>query len=190
MRQFLFSIYRFCSWEIFKIRVSLKKYFLQLNPDIFIAKGVSIDSTVSIELRFGGRIKLGEGVQLNDHAKLITYGGNIVIGNNSKINAFTVICGHGNVEIGDEVLIAPHCMIIPANHIFDHSDIPFRLQGESKKGIKIGNNVWIGNGCSILDGVTIGDNVVIAAGSVVNKSIPSGVLAGGVPVKIIKTLFS
>ena len=41
-------------------------------------------------------------------------------------------------------------------------------------------------GVVVLPGVTIGDNVIIAANSVVNKDIPSNVIAGGIPCKIIK----
>ena len=52
--------------------------------------------------------------------------------------------------------------------------------------IKIGNNVWIGANVTILPGVTIGDNTVIGAGSVVNRDIPSGVVAVGNPCRVIK----
>jgi acetyltransferase-like isoleucine patch superfamily enzyme len=51
--------------------------------------------------------------------------------------------------------------------------------------INIMNNVYIGNGSYILPGVIIESNVIIAAGSVVTKSIPSGVIVGGNPAKII-----
>lgn len=54
-------------------------------------------------------------------------------------------------------------------------------QGE----INIGNNVFIGAGSRILYDVTIGDNVIIGAGSLVNKNIPSGTVAAGVPCKVI-----
>jgi acetyltransferase-like isoleucine patch superfamily enzyme len=54
--------------------------------------------------------------------------------------------------------------------------------------ITVGDNVWIGAGCSILPGVTIGDNAVIGAGSVVVKDIPANVLAVGNPCKVIRQL--
>jgi len=50
------------------------------------------------------------------------------------------------------------------------------------------NDVWIGMDVIVLGGVTIGNGSVIAAGSVVTKSIPENVLAGGVPAKVIKSL--
>lgn len=48
--------------------------------------------------------------------------------------------------------------------------------------------MWIGGNVVVLPGVTIGDNVVIGAGSVVNKDIPSNVVAVGNPCKVIKQL--
>ena len=51
--------------------------------------------------------------------------------------------------------------------------------------IKIGNNVYIGNNSLVMPGVTVGDNVLIAAGSVVTKSIPSNSVVGGNPAKVI-----
>ena len=56
------------------------------------------------------------------------------------------------------------------------------------KPITVGNNVWIGAGSTILAGVEIGDNTVIGAGSVVTKSIPSNVVAVGVPCKILREI--
>ena len=56
----------------------------------------------------------------------------------------------------------------------------------AKKGeIKIGNNVFIGANTTLLYDVSIGDNVIIGAGSVVTKDIPDGVVAAGVPCKVI-----
>jgi maltose O-acetyltransferase len=54
--------------------------------------------------------------------------------------------------------------------------------------IIIGDDVWIGMDCTILGGVSIGNGSVVAAGSVVTKSIPDNVLVGGVPAKVIKRI--
>ena len=68
-------------------------------------------------------------------------------------------------------------------------DIETRNKGlEYAKPIKVGNNVWIGGGVTVLSGVIIGDNTVIGAGSVVTKNIPSNVVACGNPCRIIKTI--
>ena len=59
---------------------------------------------------------------------------------------------------------------------------------EYAKPIKVGNNVWFGGNVCVLPGVTIGDNVVIGAGSVVNKDIPSNVVAVGNPCKVVQEI--
>ncbi len=88
------------------------------------------------------------------------------------------------VEFGDNVFVAPNCGFYTAGHPLDYK---IRNQGlEYAKPIKIGNNVWIGGNVVVLPGVTIGDNVVIGAGSVVNKDIPSDVVAVGNPCRVIK----
>lgn len=56
--------------------------------------------------------------------------------------------------------------------------------------IEIGENFYANHNLIILDGnkVQFGDNVVIGAGSVVNKDIPSNVVAVGNPCRVIKQL--
>ena len=51
--------------------------------------------------------------------------------------------------------------------------------------VKIGNWCYIGSGAQIMPGVTIEDSVLVAAGSIVTKSIPSGCIVAGNPAKII-----
>ncbi len=171
-----------------------------------IAKGVPIFFRVSI-LRIKG-IKLGENNFVDRHCRfvkgkgkiiigdrnefihgvlLMTYGGSIVIGNDCSINPYTIIYGHEEgVMIGNNVLIAGHCMLIPSTHNFDKWDMPINQQGETSKRIVIEDNVWLGTGCKILNGVTIGKGAIVAAGSVVTKSVEAYSIVGGLPAKLIK----
>lgn len=71
-----------------------------------------------------------------------------------------------------------------------HDDWIAPIDWVKNKHISIGNDVWIGRRCLILDGVTIGDGAIIAAGAVVTKDIPPYAIAGGVPAKVIKYRFS
>lgn len=114
------------------------------------------------------------------------YGYNIEVGDNFYANVYCVILDGAKVCIGDNVFIAPHVGIYTAGHPLDVEQRNCGL--EYARPITIGNNVWIGAGVSILPGVTIGDNAVIGAGSVVNKDIPSGVLAAGNPCRVIRKI--
>src|SRR6266550_1183512 len=52
--------------------------------------------------------------------------------------------------------------------------------------VKIADNVWIGMNATILKGVTIGENSVVAAGSVVTKSVPPNIVVAGNPAVVVK----
>lgn len=114
------------------------------------------------------------------------YGYNIFIGENFYANVNCVILDGAQVVFGDNVFIAPNCGFYTAGHPLD---VHQRNTGlEYAYSIRIGNNVWIGAGVSVLPGVTIGNNCVIGAGSVVTKDIPDGVLAAGNPCRIIREI--
>lgn len=114
------------------------------------------------------------------------YGCNIEIGENFYSNHNLIILDANKVFFGDNVFIAPNCSFYTAGHPLDCET---RNKGlEYAKPIKVGNNVWIGGNVVVLPGITIGDNVVIGAGSVVNKDIPSNVVAVGNPCRVIKEL--
>ena len=59
-----------------------------------------------------------------------------------------------------------------------------------KRDVIIGNDVWVGFGCTIIAGVTIGDGAILAAGAVITKNVPAYSVVGGVPAKVIKYRFT
>ncbi len=104
----------------------------------------------------------------------------------SQEKALKKILDGGKVTFGNHVFIAPNCLFTTAEHALD---VEQRNEGlEVALPINVGNNVWIGAGTIVLGGVTIGDNTVIGAGSVVTKSIPSDVIAVGVPCKVLRKI--
>lgn len=114
------------------------------------------------------------------------YGYNITVGDYFYSNHNLIITDGTSVTFGDHVFIAPNCCFTTAEHAIDPE---MRKAGvEIAKPIKVGNNVWIGAGSTILAGVEIGDNTVIGAGSVVTKSIPSNVVAVGVPCRVMREI--
>lgn len=133
-----------------------------------------------------GEIRIGARTKIRSYACLFTYGGRIVIGSNCSLNPFSIIYGHGNVFIGDNVRIAAHCVIVASNHNFDDVEVPIMEQGVRAEGIKIDSNVWIASGVKILDGVHIGENSIIAAGAVVTRNVPAMSIVGGVPARLIR----
>lgn len=114
------------------------------------------------------------------------FGFNLHVGEKFMANFNFTVLDEAQVIIGDNVFVGPNTGIYTACHPIDPME---RNKGvEWAKPVKIGNNVWIGGGTTILPGVTIGDNTTIGGGSVVTKNIPSGCVAVGNPCRVIKRL--
>lgn len=131
-----------------------------------------------------GKISIGPHTIVREGAILQTYGGTIELGSRCTVNAFCVLQGNGGIRIGDGVMIAAHVQMYAANHKFGDINLRMQEQGETRLGIYIADDVWIGAGSIILDGVTIGSGAVVAAGSVVTKDVPERAIVAGVPARL------
>lgn len=114
------------------------------------------------------------------------FGRNIHIGNNFYANFDCVMLDGGGIYIGDDVLLAPRVGIYTSNHALDPQE---RAAGGCfARPVNIGNRVWIGAGAHLNPGVSIGEGSIIGSGSVVTADIPAGVIAAGVPCKVIRAI--
>ena len=193
------------AWSMFR---GLKLILLGKNPKAaLLGRGVRFFNAPKI--KFGKFMKLGNHVYVSALSKNgVTFGNNvgigdfsriivstslnqvgdyIKIGDNVGIGEFAYLGGAGGLEIGNECIVGQYLSCHPENHVYDDINVSIRHQGVTRKGIKIGNNCWIGSKVTILDGVEIGDGSIIAAGAVVNKSFPANSIIGGVPAKLIKS---
>ena len=114
------------------------------------------------------------------------YGFNIEVGSNFFANYNCTMLDVAKITIGDNCFMASNVAIYTAGHPI-HPDSRNSMY-EYGIPITIGDNVWIGGNTVICPGVTIGSNCVIGAGSVVTKDIPAGVLAAGVPCRVIREI--
>ena len=114
------------------------------------------------------------------------YGSLITVGERFFANYNCRILDGAEVVFGDDVRIGPDCSFLTPDH---PKDPELRREGyEIFRPVTVGNNVWFGAGVTVLPGVSIGDDSVIAAGSVVTRDIPSGVLAAGIPCRVLRKL--
>lgn len=156
---------------------------------LFIGQSSTICKHTSLEVdgfdRSESQIIIGDNTLISSFVILRTYGGTIQIGNSCFVNSFTTLYGHGDLLIGNGVLIGPQVTMIPANYGFKDREIPFREQPPSIKGITVEDNVWVGAGVTILDGCVLGEGSIIGAGAVVTKTVEPFSIVGGVPAKKI-----
>lgn len=113
-------------------------------------------------------------------------GAHVHFGNNVYANFGLTAVDDGHIYVGDNVMFGPHVTIATANHPISPEHRRRGLQ--YNKDIRIGNNVWIGAGAVIVPGVSIGADSVIGAGAVVTSDIPEGVVAVGVPCRVIRRI--
>jgi acetyltransferase-like isoleucine patch superfamily enzyme len=111
----------------------------------------------------------------------------IYIGARTYINRGTFLDAVESLKIGKDCAIGPGCYLTDHDHGLDPTQTPLG-QPMVSQPTHIGDGAWIGANVTILKGVNIGQQSVIGAGSVVTKDIPPGVLAVGVPAKVIKVL--
>jgi len=138
-------------------------------------------------IEFGENVSIGSGTIIECTGVIRNLGESLKIGNSVGFAQNCFIEVRGNIEIGDDCIFASGVSMAAENHVFENNEIPIRLQGETRKGIRVGKDCWIGTQAVILDGVNIGDGCVIAAGAVVNNDVPAYSIVGGVPAKIIKS---
>lgn len=120
---------------------------------------------------------------------------NMSIGDGSSIPKGSVFyCTEAPLTIGKKVIFGPNPTIITGDHRMDvvgkfimdsHDKLP-----ENDAPVTIEDDVWAGANITILKGVTIGRGSVIAAGAVVNKSMPPYSIIGGVPARVLKKRFT
>ena len=146
-----------CRWSVGRFKQS--EFVIADNGILEINDDFDIFTGCSIIIDSGAKLSLGKG-GLNLGARVAAFN-NISIGDNSFISENVTIRDSDNHPLvsGSEDYSAP---------------------------IVIGNNVFIGINVTILKGVTICDGAVVAANSLVNKSIPPNTMVGGVPAQIIK----
>ncbi|USE35171.1 acyltransferase [Endozoicomonas sp. SCSIO W0465] len=113
------------------------------------------------------------------------------IGNNVGISWQNEIFVGDRIEIGDNVRLAVKVRLVgyPGHPV----DPLARARGEPDTDDQVGSiiieeDAWLAAGVTVMGGVTIGAGTIVATGSVVTRDLPPGVLAGGIPAKVIKSL--
>lgn len=142
--------------------------FLASSARLFAEPGRNIEvgdyTTIAADVFIHGPAKIGQHVAINHNVSMDG--------------------GSSGITIGDHSRIACQCTFFAFNHGMA-PDLLVREQAVSSKGIRIGQDVWIGANTSIVDGVDIHDHAIIGMGSVVTQNIPEYAIAVGNPARVI-----
>lgn len=130
--------------------------------------------------------EFGEGSWIEPPLRANWAGKNCRFGKGVYANFNLTLVDDCEITIGDHTMIGPNVTITVAGHPI----LPeLREKGlQYNLPVHIGKNCWLGAGVIINPGVTIGDNSVIGSGSVVTRDIPPGVVAVGVPCKVMREI--
>lgn len=159
------------------------------HGDLTVGNNVYIGNRVTIfEGLGGGSVALGDRVHLHQDVIIENgEGGVLTIEADTHIQPRCQLSVYkGTLRIGRNVQIAANCGFYPYNHGFRPGEDVARQALETRGGILVEDDVWIGYNATVLDGVRIGRGAVIGAGAVVTHDIPEDAIAVGVPARVVR----
>ena len=164
--------------------VRLRQRIMRDHPGFVIEKdtivlGYDRERLISSKARVSRGAILSFGDDVTGH-------GEIAIGDNTWIGQYNNLRASKNaaIRIGRNCIVSQFCSLVGANHAMD-ARLPIMKQplASDKRGIRLGDDVWLGAGVTVLPGVNIGDGAVIGAGSVVTRDVPNNEIWLGVPAR-------
>jgi acetyltransferase-like isoleucine patch superfamily enzyme len=167
-------------WKMFKILLISsywKHNFSKCGKNLSIFPKTSICFPKNVFVGHNFSLKLGSYLRSENPVAKIIIGDNVMIGMQIMIDY------SGGVEIDDNVFISDQVRIHTHSHGYNPHNKP------KFKKLKIGRNVWIGEGAVVLPQVSeIGAGALIGAHTVVTKDVPPNTIFAGNPGKVIKQL--
>lgn len=164
---------------IYQCRYALPLWFVQLLTNWLPENRATIRIRGALIKPFLG--KCGKNLQLAKDVTFLNLSG-IEIGNDVYIATGCWIDGIGGLIIGDEVELSPFVVIATSSHCFKTNSV--RFGGSSRRPVNIGKGTWVASH-AVITGAIIGSGTIVGANAVVLEDLPSNVLAGGVPAKVI-----
>jgi acetyltransferase-like isoleucine patch superfamily enzyme len=96
------------------------------------------------------------------------------------------------------IRVGTHCLLAGGSRFYDTDGHPLdarrrrheRISPDQAQEIRLGDDVWVGAGCTVLKGVTIGNRAIVGAGSVVTRDVPADTIVAGNPARVLRSLAS
>jgi acetyltransferase-like isoleucine patch superfamily enzyme len=181
---------------LYKLAYKIKNSVFILRNRIFTLylksiRGLKSESIIpySTKLNWPHKIKIGSNSML-EHNVFIKHDGpfsegiSIHIGDNTFIGFGSELNITRQINIGNNCMIASGCKFIDHDHGKELGQ-NMNIQTGPEAPIVIEDDVWLGVNVVVLKGVKIEKGAIVAAGAIVNKSIPSNEIWGGIPARKI-----
>ena len=156
-------------------RALAKAAAVEVGENCFLAPSASISGQPGAALRLGNNGFVAAHAYITDDVRL---------GDHCTVNPFATL--RGKIHGGDGVRIGAYACLMGFNHGYADTTKPIWQQPHTRKGIVLGDDIWIGAHVSIMDGVKVGSHTILAAGAVVTKDVPDYAIVGGNPARIIR----
>jgi acetyltransferase-like isoleucine patch superfamily enzyme len=165
----------------YQLRYALPIWFVGLLTDWWPDNRITIRLRGMLFRRFFRRC--GRGLTLARRVTFLNLHG-IEIGNNVYFATGAWVDGIGGVTIGDEVKISPYAVLASSSHCFKDGSV---ARGGSRTApIVVGSGTWISSHVVVAAGSSIGRGCLIAGNAVVAGEVPDGVMAGGIPARVLR----
>ena len=166
-------------------------------PFAGVGEKLSIDSDCEIHRWAARRIKLGSSVSLHRGVWLNIASTSdetdvpaIIIGDRCNIGRGSMISAKNRIHFEADVMFGPAAVVMDHSHAYEDVTRPVSKQGVTEGGrIRIEQGAWIGHGAAIVcvsGELVLGRNCVVAANSVVTKSVPPFSVVSGNPARVVK----
>ncbi len=144
----------------------------------------------TVEVTWPHKVSLGENCSL-EHDIYLNAAGPYSDGVSIQLGAGCFVGKGCEFNISHRLTVGENTLIAAGSRFIDHNHgiaagAPIKQQPETSAPITIGPDVWIGANSLILQGVTIGEGAVVAAGSVVTRSVPAFTVVAGSPARPLR----
>lgn len=150
----------------------------ELGPDVRIGPGVSVTIEPGGQLRLGARVGLSAGVEIH-----VGPGATVTIGDDVFIGRLGVISAKKSIDIGSRTMLAEMVSLRDHDHDTRFAPTDGRFLMES---MRVGDDAWIAAKASVVRRGQVGERAVVGAHSLVNRPVPDGAVAVGVPARVLQ----
>jgi acetyltransferase-like isoleucine patch superfamily enzyme len=162
------------------------RYWALAHRNVEAGAGAWVGRDCRLILDPGAKLVLGPGSGLDDGTTVAVYADGVLrIGAGSFIGHHSTLAARQRVDIGDGAFLAELTSVRDHDH---EVGFPPASGAMSVSPVVIGRDAWIGCKVTVLRGAHIGDGTVVAANAVVRGDLPAGVVAGGIPAKVLRTI--